>query len=235
MDTYQSRLLSRKEIGRSTTLLETAKPAGFDFIAGQFVKLIVPSLNPTQYPWRWMSIASAPSEPRLLFCYKTGDSAFKRALAECPMDTPLAISPPEGKFILDKERPCVFLAGGVGIAPVRSILLQAAVERRKKNCWLFYSNSYPDDITFNEELKELPAIAQRYIPIVTRATRADHWTGEDRRISAELIRQYLPAVTAPHYYAVGNTAFVRAMVDILRAQAVSFERITVENFTSHQL
>lgn len=235
MNTYQIQLLNRKIIGRTTTLLEATKPAGFNFIAGQFVKLIVPSLDPAQYPWRWMSIASAPVEPTLLFCYKDGDSAFKRSLALCPINAPLEISQPEGKFILDKERTSVFLAGGVGIAPVRSILVQAAADRKINNGWLFYSNSYPDDITFNEELSVLPNIAGRYIPIVTRATAADQWTGENRRINSETIRQYLPAATAAHYYAVGNTAFVRAMVDMLRAQLVSFEDITIENFTSHKL
>ena len=66
---------------------------------------------------------------------------------------------PGGSFTLHKDpsRPAVFLAGGIGIAPIRSILQHAAQDRLEHKLYLFYSNRATDDAAFLEELENLGA------------------------------------------------------------------------------
>jgi ferredoxin-NADP reductase len=54
-------------------------------------------------------------------------------------------------------RPAVFLAGGIGITPIRSILRSAIQEHLGHKLYLFYSNREADDAAFIEELQGMTA------------------------------------------------------------------------------
>ncbi len=63
---------------------------------------------------------------------------------------------PYGKFILDnQDEKLVFIAGGIGITPVFSILEDIYLKKEKKDCVLFYGNKRMNDIPFYDELKSL--------------------------------------------------------------------------------
>lgn len=208
------------------------KPAGFSFTAGQFIKLILPDLpDADNQNWRWMSIASAPSEPQLLFCLENSLSTFKQYLADCPLGSVVGLGEPRGKFVLASDREVVFLAGGVGIAPVRSMVVQAAAEKRTSSFWLFYSNANRSDIAFDQTFQNLTAVDLTYVPTVTKSAADEPWDGERGRIDAAMLNRHLKDRRAPRYYAVGSPEFVRAMVLLLRQQNVSLDQITVESFT----
>jgi ferredoxin-NADP reductase len=71
-------------------------------------------------------------------------SAFKRSLAEAPLGTPVSIFGPVGNFTLPVAATAsvVFIAGGIGITPFRSMVLDA-VRRRPHRITLIYSNRIP--------------------------------------------------------------------------------------------
>src|SRR5713101_1519735 len=74
-------------------------------------------------------------------------------------------------FLLHKDfaRPAVFLAGGIGITPVRSILDWATQERLPHKLYLFYSNREAVDAAFIEEFESMTAQNPNFtlIPTVT--------------------------------------------------------------------
>ena len=82
------------------------------------------------------------------------DTAFKRVLKTMPLGTEVRIVGPFGSLILHQnaDRPAVFLAGGIGITPFRSMLLQATEQKLPYHLILFYSNRRPEDAAFLEEL-----------------------------------------------------------------------------------
>src|SRR5436190_13886080 len=126
MKTYQSKLKSREEVAEGTTAFHLEKPAGFQFKAGQYlnVTLIDPPETDAEGNTRSFSIASAPFEADLVFASRMRDTAFKRILQTLTLRSEVRISGPFGSFTLhtDTFRPAVFLVGGIGITPFRSII-----------------------------------------------------------------------------------------------------------------
>src|ERR1700676_3842754 len=90
-----------------------------------------PSETDSEGNVRSFSIASAPHEETLMVATRMRDAAFKRILKAMPIGTAVKIEGPSGDLILqdNSTRAAVFLAGGIGITPFRSIVHWAAKEK----------------------------------------------------------------------------------------------------------
>jgi ferredoxin-NADP reductase len=106
---------------------------------------------------RSFSIASAPHEDTLMVATRMRDTAFKRVLDTMPLNSAVKIEGPSGSLTLHNNvtRAAVFLAGGIGITPFRSIVFRAAKEKLPHRIFLFYSNRRPEDAPFLDELQAL--------------------------------------------------------------------------------
>src|SRR5579864_1130387 len=128
-----SKLVSRHEVAERTIAFRFEKPSNWTFKAGQFLDmtLLDPSETDAEGNTRTFSIASAPQEETLMVATRMRNSAFKRVLSTMPSGSRVKIEGPSGSLTLhnDVKRTAVFLAGGIGITPFRSIVFQAAKER----------------------------------------------------------------------------------------------------------
>src|SRR5436190_18570665 len=126
---YEVTLRRREPVAERTLAFYFDKPAGFSHDAGQNVmlSLIEPPAMDAYGTSRPFTLASAPHEPELMIATRMRNSAFKRALAAAPAGMKLALEGPAGVMVLhaDARRPAVFLAGGIGITPFRSMALDA--------------------------------------------------------------------------------------------------------------
>jgi len=137
-------------------LVQLEKPAGFQFQAGQFAELWLiesPVLNLGE-TFRTFSFVSAPCDLSLEFTMRLSSSAFKTTLSTIPLGTKLLLKGPAGTLRLhpDKDRPAIFLAGGVGIAPFVSMLRQAAHDHLEHSFLMFYSTHSRSEMVYLEEL-----------------------------------------------------------------------------------
>lgn len=152
LSVYFSRLEHREEICAGTLALQLTKPATFHFRAGQYVEITVikPRKRDIGGNSRTFSIASAPFEDKLTFVMRLSNSAFKEELRSLPLGSPIQISGAAGSFVLNEDptRAAVFLVGGVGLAPCRSILRQVSYDGVKRDIFLFYSNRRPGDAAY---------------------------------------------------------------------------------------
>ena len=159
MATHQVKLKNRREVAEGTMAFHFEKPPGFAFKAGQALAwtLIDPPETDNEGGMRNFSIASAPGESDLMIATRMRDTAFKRVLKTMPLGTEVRIVGPFGSLTLHQNaaRPAVFLAGGIGITPFRSMLRQAAEQKLPHHLFLFYSNRCPEGAAFLEELQEL--------------------------------------------------------------------------------
>jgi ferredoxin-NADP reductase len=109
---------------------------------------------------RWHSILKSqqvlPSKPDN--ATRMRDTAFKRVLKTMEIGTEVSLDAPYGSFTLhnNPKIPAVFLTGGIGVTPVRSIVLQAAHDNLPHKIFLFDSNRRPEDAAFLNELMEAP-------------------------------------------------------------------------------
>jgi ferredoxin-NADP reductase len=159
MPIYKTVLRAKEEIANGTMAFHFEKPGGFAFKAGQFgdFTLIDPAETDAEGNIRGFSLASAPFESDLMFATRMRDTAFKRVLRTMEIGTEVSMDAPYGSFTLhnNARTPAVFLTGGIGVTPVRSIVLQAAHDNLPHKIFLFDSNRKPEDAAFLDELMEI--------------------------------------------------------------------------------
>ncbi len=240
MATYTIKLRERKEVAEGTAAFYFEKPADFRFKAGQYLvlSLIDPPDIDSEGNDRTFSIASAPFENRLMIATRMRNTAFKRVLRTLPTGAEVNMRGPFGSFILhnNPSRPGVFLVGGIGITPVRSIVLQAIRDKLPQPLYLFYSNRRPEDAAFLEELQgaEKQNINYRFIGTMTQMAKSHRsWRGETGFVSGDMIAKFVKDVSAPIYYIVGPPGMVTAMRNVLGQAAVNDDDMRTEEFTGY--
>ena len=240
MASYRVKLLRREDVAEGTVAFFFEKPQGFQFTPGQFLRfsLIDPPETDAEGDSRTFSIASAPSEPDLMIATRMRDTAFKRVLKSMPLGSEIEFKGPYGRMTLheDASRPAVFLTGGIGITPFRSIAVEAAAAGQQHRVQLCYSNRRPEDAAFLEELSELEKsnLNYQFIPTMTAAAGSKlPWTGETGYINAEKLARFVPDLNAPIYYIAGPAAMVNAMRATLADAGVDEASIRAEEFAGY--
>lgn len=201
------------------------------------VTLIEPPETDAEGNTRSFSIASAPFETDLTVATRMRDTAFKRVLRAMPPGSEVSIAGPFGSFTLrQNSQPAVFLAGGIGITPFRSMLLQAFRDKMVRRFFLFYSNRRPEDAAFLEELQELEGKAAgfRLIATMTDMQKSRRpWEGETGRVNPAMLAKYLAELNGPAYYVAGPPGLVAAMQGVLQAARIKEDDVVTEEFPGY--
>jgi ferredoxin-NADP reductase len=240
MPKYKTELKRREEIADSTMAFHFEKPSGFDYKAGQFAdySLVDPSETDAEGNIRGFSLASAPYENDLMAATRMRDTAFKRVLKTMNVGTELVLDGPYGSFTLhnNSKIPAVFITGGIGITPVRSIVLQATHDNLPHKIFLFDSNRRPEDAAFLDDLME----AQKknpnftFVGTMTQMENSDRkWHGESTLINKEMLSKYIADLAVPIYYLCGPGPMVAAMRKILNEAGVDDDNIRTEEFSGY--
>ncbi len=124
------------------------------YIAGQFTELHLPH-DPADERGirRWFTLSSSPTEPLLAITTRfthPQSSSFKRQLAGLRPGAQLKLADPMGDFVLPKDPaiPLVFVAAGLGITPVRTMIKWLYDKAEQRDIRLLYAVSDPADMAF---------------------------------------------------------------------------------------
>ena len=233
---YTTRLMAREDVARGTLAMHLKRPDGFTFKAGQAVYVTLPALKDVDGKGlvRTFSIASAPDDPDLVLATRLTDSALKRSLASLPVGSEIEIEGPYGDLTLhdDATRPAVFLAGGIGITPFRSMIRDAAKSGRARDLILFYSNRSAEDAAFLSELEQAAGDNPGF-KLVATMTDAAEWQGERGFITRDMIERHVGDIARPAFYLAGPPAMVTAMEALLKSAGVNAENIHAEEFAGY--
>ncbi|WP_447971295.1 ferredoxin--NADP reductase [Nitrospira sp. M1] len=238
--TNHVRFIACREVADKTMALYFERPADFSFKAGQFIDLMLldPPETDSAGNTRALTIASAPSENCLMVVTRVRDSAFKRVLMNMPLQTMVNIEGPYGHLTLPEQaaRPLVFLAGGIGIAPFRSMLIDAAANQRTHRFTLLYANRRLEDAPFFHELEDLQGTLSNYtfVGTMTQPAQArDPWLGETGYVDQAMLMRHVPGIDSPIYYIVGSSAMVSGCRSMLRKAGVRDHDIRTEEFVGY--
>ncbi|MCT7654380.1 FAD-dependent oxidoreductase [Oceanimonas sp. NS1] len=174
MASYDLTLKRSEPVADGTLALFFERPGGFDYKAGQCARLALvdPPETDDEGNGRILSLASAPAEGELMVATRLRDTAFKRVLGGLRPGAALTLKGPYGDFVLpaDGQVPVVFITGGIGITPVRSMVLQSLSEGHNGAITLLYANRRPKDAAFLDELRQACAGRSNYrvVPIMTQ-------------------------------------------------------------------
>ncbi|MCC7487082.1 MAG: FAD-dependent oxidoreductase [Burkholderiales bacterium] len=237
MPVHEVRLTRSASVAEGTKAFFFSRPAGFTFHAGQslLLSLIAPPETDGEGDSRTFTIASAPHEPELMIATRMRDTAFKRVLQSLPPGTGLDIDGPNGEMILedDASRPVVFLAGGIGITPFRSMALCAAHARLPHRIVLIYGNRRSEDAAFLDELEETGRRNPnfRLVAVMSEAGKSAHpWSGETGFIRRALIERHVAEPKTALYYFAGPPAMTAAMRALLEELGVGEASMRYEEF-----
>lgn len=198
------------------------RPANFSFDAGDWIDLQF--ANTQLRGGITYSLSSAPTEPDLRITFKEGLSEFKRMLQ--------AVTPGERAYItqygndydfnIKQHQSSVLIAGGVGIAPFRSMLKEAFDLDQNNTMSLIYLNQ-TSEFLFAEELNTwadaLPGVTINYI--VTK------------ELNRKKREKHLLATAGPinqNFYISGPPAMVENTEHLLIDHGVSIKKIRIDSF-----
>jgi ferredoxin-NADP reductase len=207
------------------------------FQSGQYLRYTLDHPDPDERGIsRFFTIASAPSEGFIMLTTRLSvpGSSFKRALRRLEEGAVIEAAGPYGQFVYPQpELPAVFIAGGIGITPFRSMLVDLANRHLDPDITLLYANSTPA-IPFQRLFDDLAAQRSRLnvINIVGQPT-AD-WKGRVGRIDAELIRERVPDPDKPLFYVSGPKPMVESMAKTLIYVGGRPERIKQDVFPGYE-
>ncbi|MFA5050116.1 MAG: FAD-dependent oxidoreductase [Candidatus Micrarchaeia archaeon] len=198
MENKQFTIIARK-IKKDLLYLSLAPIDGriIKFNAGQFVKIT--SLKKEEEPKsRFYSVASIPSDKNFEFIIKIV-GRFTNHLSSLEKGEILEIEGPYGHFAFANQNKTIFIAGGVGIAPVISILRHINHEKINGEFYLFYSNK-TSDIPFYDELTKIEE-SNKHIKLIFTITgeKQENWSGEHGRINLGMILKYVDNSNTKNY------------------------------------
>ena len=175
----------------------------FQFKAGQFIVLDLPTGEKRLDRWRSYSIASPPSDDHtfeLCIVHLEDGRGSTYFFEEVKVGTILKLKPPEGSFLIpsNTEQTLVMICTGTGVAPFRSMIhdiYNRNLPFRKVNL-IFGTRRFEDVIYFDE----FSALAQEYESFqydvaVSREQGKGFYHGYVHQIYEEKYKQQIPDVT----------------------------------------
>jgi len=232
------KLTKKEEIANGTMAFRFEKPEGFEFRAGQFCDLTL--INPVETDeegnTRGFSLVTAPYEPDVAVATRLRDTAFKRTLKDLPIGTEVKFDAPYGDFTLHKTdtTPAVFLIGGIGVTPVRSMIAQATHDKTPHKITLLHANRTMSDAPFATDFEELAKENPNFtfVPVVTEQA-PEGWQGERGRLDEAMLRRHVADLNVPIYYLAGPEGMVKAMRQLLVTAGVNEDNIKTEEFAGY--
>jgi ferredoxin-NADP reductase len=235
----QAKIKAKREVAKGT-LMVTFELLGeeIDWTPGEYfwVELLDPPYDDEKGPRRHITVVTSPTEGGALgLATRLRDSAFKKSLAELPEGAPVDVEQPKGSFLLpeDTSKDYVFIAGGIGITPFRSMLRYIADKGLDYKVTLIYSNRDRESTAFLDELEEL----ERAIPgmrLVCTMTQDDTWDGDTRMLDADVVKDILGAdLESFQFMIAGPPQMAKSVQDSLLEAGLSEEQVAADSFSGY--
>jgi glycine betaine catabolism B len=195
------------------------------FLPGQYMEWTLPHQDPdSRGNRRYFTIASSPTERevRLGVKFYANGSSYKYALARLGRHTMIAGAGLSGEFTLpkDKDEKLVFVAGGIGITPFRSMIKYLMDTREWRDIILIYSNKTYEEIIYKDVFDDAEQILG--IKVIYLLTDLDavpkFWQGRTGRLNSELIAYEIPDFKDRKFYISGPHTMVAGVEDLLKKQ-----------------
>ncbi len=213
------------------------------FEPGQYMEWTLPHMHPdSRGVRRYFTIASAPTEDtlRLGLIIPARASSFKRelmTLSQHGKAAALSASQLGGDFIMPKDPSArlVFIAGGVGITPFRSMIKSLMDRKEKRDIVLLYSEYRKERLSYMRLFEEArQAIGLSIVPFLTHEkTEARDPRYRYGFITAQAIAAEVPDYRERIFYVSGSPPMVSAMKRSLRELHVPRARIRTDYFPGY--
>lgn len=207
------------------------------FIPGQYMEWTLDHQKPdSRGNRRYFTLASSPTEDniRLGVKFYNPSSSYKKALFNIDQNETIVTAQIAGNFTLptDKLKKLVFMAGGIGITPFRSMIKYLIDQNERRDIILIYSNKYQAEIVYKDIFDE----AQTKLNIKTIYALTDTtqipmgWTGQIGRVNTLMIQKEIPDFMERTFYLSGPHSMVSGFENVLLQMNVKNDQIKTDFF-----
>lgn len=219
-------------------IFELKKP--FDFKPGQYMEWTLPHHGADlRGNRRYFTIASSPTENNLRIGVKfyPDGSSFKEAMLKMDASVPAVASQLSGDFVLpdNTSEKLVFIAGGIGITPYRSMVKYLLDTDERRDITLLYSESKPANFAYKDIFDEAERrIGTKLVYALTDpAFVPAGWRGKTGMVSADMIKSEVPDYMERTYYISGPHGMVKSMQHALHGLGVPRHRVKTDFFPGY--
>ena len=207
------------------------------FKAGQYVQFYSkPFGKVKETVYRAYSIASPPSDDgyvdliiRLVpdgICTTYVHTALKEG-------DDVKISGPYGDFYLrGEQKDLVMIAGGSGLAPIRSLVFDILEKKLDYNMTFFFGAVTKKDLYYLDELGTLSEQNPnfKFVPALSKPAPEDNWTGEVGLIT-EVVDRYVKQDHPQEAYLCGSPGMINACINVLTKKNIPENKIFYDKFS----
>lgn len=198
--------------------------------AGQFFEFDIPGFDDT----RAYSVANKYEADRIIELHikRVGDGAGSNYMCDLQPGDEVTASGPYGNMQLRRRnKDIIFIAGGSGMAPIKSLIEELFSEPYAKDAWFFYGARTSKDLYLTDEWLKL---AEKYpnfhfIPALSNLDPADEWNGETGFI-ADVIARTLENMANADAYLCGPPIMIETSCDALSKAGVRGADIAYDEF-----
>jgi glycine betaine catabolism B len=202
--------------------------------AGQFIEMIIPHEDADKRGVRhWFTLSSSPTENLISITTKFPDerpSSFKSALGALNTGDSVMISEAMGDFVLPKDasRPLVFIAGGIGATPMRSMIKYLQDKQEHRTIEMIYAARTIEEVAFRELFSDYG------VPLtIVLSEPPKKWPGETGPLTAQKVLNIAPAVDDKLYYMSGPEPMVESLFKEMAGLGVSKRHMITDYFPGY--
>lgn len=228
-------LKQKVQLSRDTYDFIFSKP-NFSFTPGQYMEWTLGhEKTDDRGNRRYFTLASSPTENNVRIGVKfyPESSSYKKGLFNLPIGAKIVAGQLSGDFTLpkDKNKKLVFVAGGIGITPFRSIIKYLLDTNQKRDIVMIYSNKEEQEIAYSTLFDKAKIIGLKIYYTLTNLNKIPQgWQGLQGHVSADQIRQIIPDYMERIFYLSGPHAMVKGFEKELSEMGVNKKKIKVDYF-----
>lgn len=213
--------------------IKVEKPDEFTFKPVQFTFLSLKT--PESEGWedyRSMSLATSPTRNYLEYGVRLSDSAWKQAFQALKPGDEVMVEGAVGHFIIDEDHPAAFVAGGIGITPLKGMIEYATDKALDIPLRLLYSNRDQEEIAYRDVLDALAKKNGRLAVhhTLTREPDDSDWDGRRGRVDPDWLQEAVGDLDETVYYLCGAPGMVEDVRGMLDGLGVPEPRVRYEEF-----
>jgi len=186
---------------------------------------------------RHFTISSSPTEKGVvMFTTRIRGSGFKETLRQAPIGYELTCDTPNGEFILrqgETRLRHVFIAGGIGVTPYRSILRYSADMNEPLNVLMLYFNRSSADIIFQQELESIARQMPTFSLVNVLTEPEEGWMGKQGKLDESILRTFVPDPNGLCFWVSGPPAMVNACRELLELIGAKDQSIRTDRFLGY--
>lgn len=230
-------LQSKKMIAHNTYEFIFTPKAHFNFLPGQYLEwTLAHQKRDDRGMRRYFTIASSPTENNIKIGVKFYEkpSSYKKALESLEHGNGIVASQLAGEFTMpkDKNKKLVFIAGGIGVTPFRSMIKYLLDKNEKRDVVIFYANNTFSDVAYREIFDQ----AATNLGIKTIYTLTEpkdvpmNFPYEKGFVNKQIIKNKMPDFKERMFYISGPRSMILSFKKTLKEMGIYKNHIKTDFF-----